>query len=112
MYDFTKLEEEPEPQASGSRLGPPRKNIASGLLDQPHFPSIRPRCFGCLKRLDAAEIGRHILNCDRVLAQDLARFKTAQAEFELNPTRAREVVEDFVNRNGLNRDLDGEDRPL
>jgi hypothetical protein len=112
MYEFTRLEEEPEPQASGSRLGPPRKNIAAGLLDPPQFPPIRLRCFGCSQRLEAAEIGRHILNCDRVLAQDLARFKTALADFEMNPGRAREVLEDFVNRVRLNRDLDGEDRSL
>ncbi len=112
MYEFTRLEQEPEPQASGSRLGPPRKNIAAGLLDQPQFPSIRPRCFGCSQRLEAAEIAQHILNCDRVLAQDLARFKTARAEFEANPNCAREVVEDFVNRIRLNRDVDGEDRLL
>jgi hypothetical protein len=48
--------------------------------------------------LAIAEIGRHILNCDWVSIQDLVRFKTALSEFELNPIRAREVVEEFVNR--------------
>jgi hypothetical protein len=112
MYEFTRLEEEPEPQASGSRLGPPRNDIAAGLLDPPQFPSIRPRCFGCSRRLEVTEIGRHILSCDRVLAQDLARFKSALADFEANLSRAREVVEEFVNRVRLNRDIDGEDRSL
>jgi hypothetical protein len=31
MYEFTRLEE-PEPQASGRRFGPPRKHTAVGLL--------------------------------------------------------------------------------
>jgi len=42
-----------------------------------------------------AEISRQILNCDKVSSQDLARFKTALAEFKANPSRAREVVEGF-----------------
>jgi hypothetical protein len=98
MYEFTPLEEEPEPQASGSRFGPPRKYTAAGLLDPSQFPLIRPRCFGCSQPLAVAEIGQHILDCDRVSIQDLIRFKTARSEFELNPSRAREVIEEFVNR--------------
>jgi hypothetical protein len=98
MYEFRRLEAEPEPQASGSRFGPPRKYTAASLLDPSQFPSIRPRCFGCSRPLAIAEIGRHILNCDWVSIQDLVRFKTALSEFELNPIRAREVVEEFVNR--------------
>ena len=102
MYEFTRLEEQPEPQASGSRFGPPRKYTAASLLDPSQFPSIRPRCFGCSQPLAIAEIGRHILNCDRVSVQDLVRFKTARSEFEVSPNRAREVVEEFVNRVRLN----------
>ncbi len=112
MYDFTRLEEEPEPQTSGWRFGPPRKITTAGLLDPPQFPSIRPRCFGCSQRLEVDEIGRHILSCDRVLAQDLARFHTALAEFEANPSRAREVVEGFVYRVRLNRHFDVGDQSL
>jgi len=102
MYEFTLREEEPEPQPSGSRFGPPRKYTAASLLDPSQFPSIRPRCFGCSRALAVAEIGRHILNCDRVSIQDLARFKTALSEFEVSPSRALEVVEEFVNRVRLN----------
>ena len=106
MHEFTRLEEEPEPQASGRRFGPPRKHTAVGLLDPLRFPPIRPRCFGCSQPLVVAEIGRHILSCDRVLAQDLARFKTALAEFKANPSRAREVVEEFAFRVRLNYGFD------
>ena len=109
MYEFTRLEEEPEAQASGNRLGPPRKNTAAGFQDSPQFPPIRPKCFGCSKPLAIAEIGRHILSCDKVSFQDLARFKSALAEFQANPSRAREVVEEFVTRLRLNRRFDAED---
>jgi hypothetical protein len=98
MYEFISLEEEPEPQASGRRFGPPFKHTAAGLLDPPQFPPIRARCFGCQKPFVIAEISRHILSCDRFSAQELARFKAALAEFKTNPSRAREVVEEFVNR--------------
>ena len=98
MYEFTPLEEEPEPQASGSRFGPPRKYTGAGLLDPSQFPPIRPRCFGCSQPLAVAEIGQHILDCDLVSIQDLMRFKAARSEFELNPGRAREVIEEFLNR--------------
>jgi len=38
-YDFTKREDEPEPQAAGSRIGgPPRKLTAAEFLDLPFFP--------------------------------------------------------------------------
>jgi hypothetical protein len=107
MYEFTRLEEEPEPQASGNRFGPPRKYTATSLLDPSQFPSIRPRCFGCSQPLAVAEIGLHILNCERVSIQDLVRFKTARSEFEVNPSRAREVVEEFVNRFLLNDGFQG-----
>ena len=106
MYEFKKLEEEPEPQASGSRFGPPRKHTGADLLDPAQFPPIRPRCFGCSQPLMVAEISRHILSCDKVSAQDLARFKTALVDFKANPSRAREVVEGFVNRIRLNRGFD------
>jgi len=106
MYEFKKVEEEPEPQASGSRFGPPPKHTGAGILDPAHYPPIRPRCFGCSKPLMVAEISRHILSCDKVSAQDLARFKTALAEFKANPSRAREIVEGFVNRIRLNRGSD------
>lgn len=106
MYEFTRLEKEPESQPSGSRFGPPRKRTGAGLLDSPQFPPIRPKCFGCSRSLAITEITRHILNCDRVLPRDLARFETALAEFNANPSRAREVVEEFVNRVRLNSDLD------
>jgi len=59
-----------------------------------------------------AEISRHILSCDKVAAQDLARFKAALAEFKANPSRAREVVEGFVNRIRLDRGFDVEDQSL
>jgi len=59
-----------------------------------------------------AEISRHILSCERISAQDLARFKTALAEFKANPTRAREIVERFVNRMRLSRGLDVGDQSL
>ena len=112
LYEFTRREEEPEPQSFGSRFGPPHKHIAAGLLDSPQFPRIRPRCFGCSQPLAVAEIGRHILSCDKVLVRDLARFETALAEFTLNPSRAREVVEAFVNRVRLSCGLDVDDRSL
>src|ERR1700735_2592809 len=98
MDEFIKFEEEPEPQASGRRFGPPRRHTAAGLLDPPQFPPIRVRCFGCQQPFVVAEISGHILSCDRVLAQDLARFKAALAEFKGDPSRAREVVEKFENR--------------
>jgi hypothetical protein len=98
MYKFTDLEQEPEPQASGRRSGPPRKHTAAGLLDPPQFPPIRARCFGCQQPLGVSEISQHVLSCDKVLAQDLARFKAALAAFKANPSQAREVVEEFVNR--------------
>ena len=112
MYEFKKVEEEPEPQASGSRFGPPRKRTIAGLLDPTQYPPIRPRCFACSQPLMVAEISRHILSCDKVSAQDLARFKTAQAEFNANPSRAREVVEAFVNRIRLSRGFDVGDQSL
>ena len=102
MYEFIQIGEEPEPQASGDRFGPPRKYTAAGLLDPSHFPSIRPRCFGCSRPVAVAEIGLHVLNCDRVSIQDLVRFKTARAEFEANPSRAPQLVEQFVTRFRLN----------
>jgi hypothetical protein len=39
MHKFTRAEEEPEPQPSGSRFGPPRKYTSAGLLDQPSSPA-------------------------------------------------------------------------
>jgi len=110
MYEFTKAEEKPEPQASGSRFGPPRKHTAAGLLDPPQGPPIRLRCFGCSQPFLIAEISRHILRCDRVVAQDLARFNAALAQFKANPSRARQVAEDVVNRVRLNRGVDVEDQ--
>jgi hypothetical protein len=107
MYEFTLLEDEPEPQASGNRFGPPRKYTAASPLNPSQFPPIRPRCFGCSRPLAIAEIGLHILNCDRVSIQDLVRFKTALSQFELNPSRAREVVEEFVNRFRRNESFQG-----
>jgi len=98
MYESARPDEEPEPKASGRGFGPPRKHTAAGLLDPPQFPPIRARCFGCRQPFVVAEISRHILSCDRVSAQDLARFEAALAEFKENPSRAREVVEQFVNR--------------
>lgn len=98
MYEFTRWERELEPQPSGSRFGPPRKRTAADLLDPAQFPPIRPRCFGCLKPLAIAEIGQHILNCERVSVQDLARFKIALAEFNENPDSALEVLERFLTR--------------
>jgi hypothetical protein len=38
MYEFNKMEGEPEPQASGRRFGPPRKHTATGLLDPAQYP--------------------------------------------------------------------------
>lgn len=112
MYEFTRLEGEPEPQASGDRFGPPRKHTTAGFLDSPQFPSIRPKCFGCYQPLVIAEIGRHVLNCEKVSFQDLARFKSALAEFQANPSRAREVVAEFVNRIRLNSGFDVGDDAL
>lgn len=106
MYEFTRWEEEPEPQVSSNRLGPPHKWTSAGLLDPSQFPSIRPRCFGCSQGLTFSEIGHHIRSCDRVSAQDLARFKTALIEFEMNPARAREVVEQFLIRIHMNSGFD------
>lgn len=37
-FSFRKYEDEPEPQASGSRMGPPRKYTAAGVLDPPVPP--------------------------------------------------------------------------
>lgn len=98
MYEFTRLEEEPEPQPSGSRFGPPRKHTGADLLDPPQFPPIHPRCFGCSQPLAVAEIREHILTCDRVSAEDLERFKSALAEFKANPGHAREALKRLVNR--------------
>jgi hypothetical protein len=108
MSRFTALEEESAPQASG---GPPRKHRNARLVDRPQFPPIRPRCFGCSQPVVVAEISRHILDCDRVLARDLTRFKTALAEFKSHPRLARAVVEEFVNRVRLNCGLAAGDRP-
>jgi hypothetical protein len=58
------------------------------------------------------EISRHILSCDKVSALDLARFKAALAEFKANPSHAREVVEEFMNRIRLDRSFDVEDQSL
>ncbi|HTX14009.1 MAG TPA: hypothetical protein VMD77_01855 [Candidatus Baltobacteraceae bacterium] len=44
------------------------------------------------------EIGEHIRGCEKVSAEDLARFNTALGEFGLNLSRARELVEEFLNR--------------
>jgi hypothetical protein len=33
MYEFSGMKEEPEPQASGRRFGPPRKHTGVSLLD-------------------------------------------------------------------------------
>jgi hypothetical protein len=98
MYEFTPWEEELQPQPSGSRFGPPRKLTAADLLDPHQFPPIRPKCFGCSQPLAIAEIRRHVRKCGRVLAGDLARFEAALAEFILNPTRAQEVLEGYLNR--------------
>lgn len=51
MYEFTRLEEEPQPQPSGSRLGPPRKHTGVDLLDPPQFPLTPSRVREVLKRL-------------------------------------------------------------
>ena len=96
----------------GSRFGPPRKYTGAGLLDPAQYPLIRTRCFGCSQPLMVAEISRHILSCDKVSAQDLARFKAALAEFKANPSRAREVVEEFMNRIRLDRSFNVEDQSL
>ena len=96
----------------GSRFGPPRKHTGAGLLDPEQYPLIRTRCFGCSQPLTVAEISRHILSCDKVSVQDLARFKTALAEFKANPSRAREVVEEFMNRIRLDRSFNVEDQSL
>ena len=112
MYEFTRLEKEPEPQASGNRFGPPRKHTAASLLDPAEFPPIHPRCFGCSRPLMIAEISRHILSCDRVLAEDLARFNAALVEFKANPSRAREVVAEFVFRVRLKYGLDAGNQSL
>jgi hypothetical protein len=112
MYEFNKVEEELEPRASGRRFGPPRKHTGAELLDPAQFPPIRPKCFGCSQPLMVAELRRHILSCDKVSAQDLARFETALVEFNANPSRAREVLERFVNRMRLNRGYDPEDQSL
>jgi hypothetical protein len=111
MYEFTRLEEELQPQPSGSRFGPPRKLITADLLDPHQFPPIRPRCFGCSQAQALAEISRHILSCERVLVQDLERFEAARAEFKANPSRAREVIERFVNRIRMNRRSDAPGQP-
>ncbi len=112
MYEFVRRENELEPQASGNRFGPPRKHTAASLLDPSQFPPIRPRCFGCSQPLMVAEISRHILSCDKVLATDLVRFTTALVEFKANPSHAREVVEEFVKRVRMNRSFDKEDQSL
>jgi hypothetical protein len=110
MYEFNPVEKDLDPQASGRRFGPPRKHTGAALLDPAQCPPIRPRCFGCSKPLMITEISRHILSCDMVSAEDLARFKSALAEFKANPNRANEVVERFVNRIRSNRDIDAGDQ--
>jgi hypothetical protein len=96
----------------GSRFGPPRKHTGAGLPDPAQYPPIRTRCFGCSQPLMVAEISRHILSCDKVSGQDLARFKAALAEFKAKPSHAREVVEEFMNRIRLDRSFDVEDQSL
>jgi hypothetical protein len=98
MYNFTASEKELEPQSSGRGFGPPCKYTAAGLLDPPHLPPIRPRCFGCSEPLLINEIRLHILNCANVLPEDLARFETALTEFEVNPGRAFEIAEALAKR--------------
>jgi hypothetical protein len=112
MYEFNRVEEEPEPQASGRRFGPPRKHTGAGLLDPAQYSPIRPKCFGCSQPLKVTEISQHILSCDKVSPQDLERFKTALAEFKANPSRAREVVEGFANRIRLSNGFDVGDQSL
>jgi hypothetical protein len=98
MYEFTRLDEQPEPQPSGDRFGPPRKRTGADLLDPSQFPPVRPKCFGCRRSVALTEIGEHIRGCEKVSAEDLARFNTALGEFGLNPSRARELVEEFLSR--------------
>ena len=62
--------------------------------------------------MEIDEIGRHVLSCEKVLAEDLARFETAFAEFTLNPRRAREVAEAFVDRVRRNWGFDEGERSL
>jgi hypothetical protein len=56
-YLFTPREEEPEPQAGGSRLGgPPRKHTAAGVLDPPVPPRKPPGPIPAIPRSMLAKI--------------------------------------------------------
>ena len=106
MQDFIPFEKEPEPQPAGSRFGPPGKRTGIALLDPSQFPFIHPRCFGCSRRLALADVGQHVLNCEKISAGDLARFKAALGDFQTNPALAREVAQAFIDRFRANGRLD------
>lgn len=108
------FQEEPR-GASGALAAAARSALAASTLHtdtrKPIAPNV-PHAFFRLTRLKKGRIGRHVLSCEKVLAQDLARFETAFAAFTLDPSRAREVVETFVNRVRRNWGLDVDERSL
>jgi hypothetical protein len=93
-HEFTGFEREPEVEASGRRVGPPRKFTAVGVSEPSPFPSMR--CFGCGQSM--AEIGVHLESCSEVSAGDLARFREARRRFQANPNQAFEAVQSLLKR--------------
>jgi hypothetical protein len=93
-HDFTKFEEDPEPQPFGRRSGPPGKFTAAGVSDPSASPNIR--CFGCGEMM--VDIGVHVENCAKISAKDLARFQEARRKFQSNPGQAFDVARTFLDR--------------
>jgi hypothetical protein len=100
-HQFTRYAEEPEPQASGRRTGPPRKFTATGVSGPPLFPEMN--CFACGQTM--VDISAHVESCADVSPNDLARFREAQRGFQLNPARAFEMIRAWLARRGRTNDL-------
>src|SRR5271156_286389 len=93
-HEFTGFEQEPEVQASGRHVGPPRKFTAIGVSEPSPFPTMR--CFGCGQTM--ADISVHVESCSEVSASDLARFREARRRFQANPNQAFEAVQSLLKR--------------
>jgi hypothetical protein len=93
-HEFTEFEREPDVEASGRHVGPPRKFTAVGVSEPAPFPNIR--CFGCGQTM--ADINMHVESCSEVSANDLARFREARRRFQANPNQAFEAVQSLLKR--------------